>query len=265
MKKHSMFHIPFMSFYSKALYRDVAHNWKGTGFLYLLILLAICWLPTMASMHSGLSGGIDRDRSEVVSKHKPSYGKSGKAAYSQSHYHVTGQKSGRLSLTDLSGQQVSPDRIAIHIFTTFIKIILRAQANPDKEPDLSTFLEIFDFDQAQQTRNSSPDAISNYMLFIIYLLALAGSYVFRILQVLVYAAIGQLFCVWAGAKLEYDALMRLSVVAITPVIIVAAIVDAVGIQIPFSWVWAFLFAMGYLYFGVRAVARGERDAKQSPA
>ena len=254
MKKYSMLHIPFMSFYSKSLYRDVAHNWKGTGLLYLLILLVICWLPTMAAMHSGLFGGSEKERTEVVSGHKPQYDKSGRSAYSQQS--PSGHKRrGPSIVIDLPhGKEASPDRIAIHMFAAFMRLILSARDNPEGEPDLRVLFGMFDFDQTSQKKRVQQDVMSNYLLFMLYLLALAGSYVFRVLQVLVYAAIGQLFAAWAGAKLEYDALMRLSVVAITPVIIAAAILDAAGITIPFSWVWAFLCAMGYLYFGVRAAA-----------
>jgi hypothetical protein len=32
MKKFSIIHLPLMSFFSEALYRDVGLHWKGTGF-----------------------------------------------------------------------------------------------------------------------------------------------------------------------------------------------------------------------------------------
>ena len=32
MRRYSIFHVPVMSFYSRALYRDVGLRWKGIGF-----------------------------------------------------------------------------------------------------------------------------------------------------------------------------------------------------------------------------------------
>src|SRR5262245_47174105 len=54
MKKFGLFRAIVMSFYSADLYRDVGRQWKGTGFLYLLVLLAICWLPAAARWAAGL-------------------------------------------------------------------------------------------------------------------------------------------------------------------------------------------------------------------
>lgn len=45
MKNYSVFHPLYLSFFSKSLYQDVAKNWKGTGLAYLLLLLALAWVP----------------------------------------------------------------------------------------------------------------------------------------------------------------------------------------------------------------------------
>ncbi len=44
MSKYSPFQIPLLSFYATDLYRDMALNKKGSGFGYLFLLLALCWL-----------------------------------------------------------------------------------------------------------------------------------------------------------------------------------------------------------------------------
>src|SRR5215470_9276887 len=55
MKRYSIFHPFVLSFFSKDLYRDVAHHWRGVGFLYLLLLLTICWIPTAIKMGADFS------------------------------------------------------------------------------------------------------------------------------------------------------------------------------------------------------------------
>ncbi len=58
MKRFGLFHPIWMSFYSRALYRDVAQNWKGTGFLYLLFLLALSWIHPIVQLHHRVGGMI---------------------------------------------------------------------------------------------------------------------------------------------------------------------------------------------------------------
>ncbi|HEV8375196.1 MAG TPA: DUF1189 family protein, partial [Candidatus Polarisedimenticolia bacterium] len=56
MKQYGIFHPLALSFFSRSLYRDVAENWRGTGFLYLLLLLALCWIPPIVKFHRMTSG-----------------------------------------------------------------------------------------------------------------------------------------------------------------------------------------------------------------
>ena len=46
MKRYSIFHPLVLSFFSKSLYRDVGKNWRGTGLLYLLLIIALLWIPS---------------------------------------------------------------------------------------------------------------------------------------------------------------------------------------------------------------------------
>ena len=48
-----------LSFYSRALYRDVAQNWKGAGLLYLWNVLALSWMACAFATHSR-SDALDR-------------------------------------------------------------------------------------------------------------------------------------------------------------------------------------------------------------
>ena len=66
MKRFSIFHIPVLSFFSKELYIDVGLHWKGVNFLYLLLLLAICWIPTMIGIHVSFLDFIDNEAPAVV-------------------------------------------------------------------------------------------------------------------------------------------------------------------------------------------------------
>ena len=68
MKRYSIIHVPVLSFFSKDLYRDVCYNWKGSGFVYLLLLLSVCWIAPMVKLHVGLSDFVDNEAPKMVTQ-----------------------------------------------------------------------------------------------------------------------------------------------------------------------------------------------------
>jgi hypothetical protein len=265
MKRYRIFHIPVMSFYSKALYRDIAHNWKGTCYLYLLLLLALCWLPYMFIFQSGITIFSKQVAPEIVSQLPSISIRDGKASFDVKQPHIVYYpKTGSpIAVFDTTGKLDSPYKIAASIFFTATGIIFeRAERNHRRHEEFS-FRDIDAFYITPQMITDWLDFMNRYLVFIIYPFALIGSYMFRIIQSLVYAAIGLLFASWLKTKIEYDALVRLSVVAVTPVLIATTVIEIAGVHIPFIWILAFLAAMGYLFFGVRSVAREEMDTNEN--
>jgi hypothetical protein len=45
---------PYLSFFSLTFYRDVAQRWRGLSLTYLLVLLAISWLPNILRLNQSL-------------------------------------------------------------------------------------------------------------------------------------------------------------------------------------------------------------------
>ena len=75
---------------------------------------------------------------------------------------------------------------------------------------------------------------------------------YRIVQALIYAAIGLLFASFCKTTLSYAALIRLAVAAVTPCIIVGTILSFTDTSIP-----AFLYlvaALVYLFFAVKSIS-----------
>jgi hypothetical protein len=265
MKKYRIFHIPLMSFYSAALYRDIARNWKGTCFFYLLLLLALCWLPYMFIIQSGISYFVKKEAPEIVSQLPSMSIRDGRASFNVQQPHVlyNPRTGSPIAVFDTTGRLDSPDKIAASVFVTATRLIFQSSEQNHKRQEEISFRDIVAFDITPQMITGWLDFMDRYLVFIIYPLALSGAYVFRILQTLVYAAMGLLFASWLKIKVEYDALLRLSVAAITPVIIVTTVLETAGVRVPFMWLWAFLGAMGYLFFGVRSVARVAMDTNEN--
>ena len=89
-----------------------------------------------------------------------------------------------------------------------------------------------------------------------YPIALLSSYVYRIIQALIFAAIGLLFVSMCRVSLSYGALLRLAVVAMTPSMIVKTVFALAGIHLPcIVLLLYFLITLAYLYFGVHACSQ----------
>jgi hypothetical protein len=91
-----------------------------------------------------------------------------------------------------------------------------------------------------------------FLIIIIYPFALLGSYLYRIIQALIYAVIGLLFASWCKVTLSYAALLRLAIVSVTPSIIINTILVLAGIYLPYLWLLYLLITLAYLFFGVKA-------------
>lgn len=93
-------------------------------------------------------------------------------------------------------------------------------------------------------------------LVLLYPFALLSSYVYRIIQALIYAAVGLLFASSCKVSLSYGALLRLAVVAMTPCIIIKTVFALAGVQLPCTILLLyFLITLAYLYFGVYACSQ----------
>ncbi|MDP6047649.1 MAG: DUF1189 family protein, partial [Phycisphaerae bacterium] len=64
--------------------------------------------------------------------------------------------------------------------------------------------------------------------------------------------IGLAFAAMCETKLNYASLIRLSVMSVTPGIIIETVLDTAGIHIPYGFLLYFIIAMGFLFFGVKA-------------
>lgn len=93
-----------------------------------------------------------------------------------------------------------------------------------------------------------------WLAVILYPFATFFSFLWRTIQTLVFAAIGVLFVRHSRTRLGYKALVRLSAVAITPPVVLDALLFYFDTKIPLWPLFFFAISMGYLYYGVRSCA-----------
>ncbi len=256
MKRYSIFHTPVLSFFSKAFYRDVALQWRGTGFGYLLLLLIVCWIPTMIQMQAGFSAFVRDTAPKMIAAVPTLTIHNGKASIDKAQpYYIKEPDTGNvLAIIDTTGKIRTLKGTTAKALVTQTEVVFEKN---QVETQSYSFHDIKDFKLGPADVRRWLDVVSRWAVPVLSLVLLVGSYVFRMLQALLYALIGLVFAAIFQARLPYAALLRLSVAAVTPCIIVSTILDATGVRLPMALLWYFGAAMAYLGYGVRAASEAD--------
>jgi len=254
-----MFQAPIMAFFSPSFYRDVGLHWRGTGFAYLLLLLAICWVPTFVEFHLSVSDYIENKAPALISQIPPIRIIKGEASVdvTQPHQIIYPDTGVVLAIIDTTGKTVLLERNQAFVLLTKTEVIFKRSEIETKSFSLRN-IEHFTLDQ--QGVSAWLTLFRNYSAVVFFPFAVIGSFAFRIVQVLLYAVIGLLFAKLCGTSKSYQTLLRLSVMAVTPVIIAKTILQIASVKIPLQGLLFFIVAMVYLFLGVKAVSRSEETS-----
>ncbi len=251
MKRYSTVHPLFMSFYSRALYRDVGRNWKGISFLYLLLLIAICWIPVMFRIHSGVSDFLVKEAPAIVRQIPVIRIDHGKVSVDEKmpYFIRNPKKDEPLIIIDTTGQYSSLKGTDAWALLTKTELIMRKSPTEIRTFQMS---RIEDLVINRAMVYNWIETFRKWFAVVLYPFAVLASYVYRIIQVLFYAFIGLMFAKNLGLKLDYQSLVSLAIIADTPSIIINTLYNYVDVRIPFWLLISFLIAMGYLFYGVKA-------------
>lgn len=251
MEKPTVFHALAFSFFSRDLYREVARNWRWQSFLYLLMLLAICWIPRVISGYVSLSTFAKEDAPKILRQIPRITITDGKVSTDadEPHY-ITDPDTGKvLAIIDTTGQVASLAGTDAEILVMQDRLIVRKSEHETRVYDLST-VESFSIDRDKA--EAWLRTLVAWGPILVFPFLVLGSYVYRTVQALIYAVLGLLLNFIAGASLGYPAILRVAMVAVTPAVVLKTLLSVTGIDLPLAWLASFAVAMGYLYFGIRA-------------
>ncbi len=260
MKKYSTIHPLYMSFFSEPLYKDVGSNWKGIAFLYLLLLLALSWIPVMFKLQAKLNDFIANEAPKLVEQIPEIRIIRGEVnTNAVMPYIIKDPQSGEpFIVIDTTGQVNSLDGSKARVLLTKSKLVMEKNPVETRTFDLS---QIEEFIINRSAIYAWMDVFRKWAVIVSYPFVLVFSFIYRTVQVLLYAAIGILFAKRLKANLNYQALVSLSIVALTPAVIINTIYSYTDIKISFWWLICFAIAMGYLYFGIKANSGRDSEIK----
>jgi hypothetical protein len=259
-----MFHTPVLAFFSKAFYQDAAWRWRGTNLLYLFLLLAVAWLPQVVKVSWGLSRFLKQEAPAFVEQVPPVHIRDGKLSVEAPEPYIIRVEGHDkpLMLIDTTGEFLSLDDTDAYVLATETKVYTRNSPTETRTYDLSQ-VKRFDLDKARVA--GWIDVLRRWFGVVMYPTVLLGSYVYRVVQALVYGLIGLGFASAVRARLTYQDAMRLSVVAVTPVIVLDTALGLAGVGIASGFLWwlvCLAIAMAYLFLGVKWAAERPPEADE---
>ncbi|HEY2584475.1 MAG TPA: DUF1189 domain-containing protein [Tepidisphaeraceae bacterium] len=251
-RKHSRLTALVLSFFSPDLYRDVARRWRGIGFLYLVLLLAVSWLPVAAKIQVSFTRFVQHDAARVLAGFPAITINNGVVSIDRPEPYVwRDADSGEVILyVDTTNAFDTPEAARAKVKLGRSQMIVKQSEFETRSYDLSQFKSFY----VNRARLLGWMQVASYWIGLgIFVFGLVFTLIWHVIQVLIYGAIGLLLAMMMNARgLDYPALVRLAAVAITPAILLSTAFDLTGAAVPYAGWLFFALEMGYLAFAVKA-------------
>jgi hypothetical protein len=241
---------PYFAFFSQPFYRDVGQRWRGLSLTYLLLLLAVAWLPNILL----LNGRLETFRTttlppllEQVPRLEIQNGEV-KADVKMPHRIVDPTTQETIIVIDTSATENDFDRLNTAILITKDQVI-------SNRNNLTRNFDVSDLEGVVIEKESLGRFIEGSIAWtrtLAYPLLVINSWGYRLFQALLFGVLGLIIANTIQVKLPYAALVRLSIIALTPVIVLRTLLGFFSISLPLWWLVAFAITVIYLYQGIKA-------------
>ena len=246
-------HVPYLSFFSRDLYRDVAVRWTGSGLGYLFLLLCVTSIPLTFQ----LAGALEQIKvvymQHVIDKLPPLQIEQGVLTTDVPQPYVIRlpEMEEPFMVIDTRGTPAGEDEFQAPVVLQADRMIIDNQGEVRSYP----FENISQFTLDKAELSAWLDKVMGYVKPLAYLPVLASEFIYRALQAVIYAVGGLVFATWLKVRLPYGVLLRLTCVALTPSLLLGVLVSWLGINFGLLGLVLFLVSQGYLFFAIQSVAR----------
>lgn len=249
--KFNIFHTPLLSFFSQEFYRDVIFNWKGYGIAYLCLLTLIFIIPEAVKLQTSINQFLNEAAPKVISQFPVLTLKDGTLSMDTPSPHGVyyDNESKPIIIIDTTKAYKGPKQANVFVYLTDRQIFFK------KTEEEYSIIELSRFDDLSITHDTLyrwVEFFKQTFIFIFAPLLYLLSLVYFSLQVLICTSIGVIIAKKVYPEITYMQLMRLSAVAFTPPVMLQVIHTLLDIEFAYSGPISFLFALCYLYFGLKS-------------
>ncbi len=249
--RYRFYHPFFLSFFSQDLYQDVARAWRGVSFTYLLVLQTISLLILTFFLQMQFSAFVQDQAPAFVSQLPLISVADGQLSTPEDRPYILEDPSDGTPIVviDTSGEYTSLENTEAVFLATADTIYVRQNDYETRSFDLQE-LQLPDFQLDQESILNFVYFIGDWILILAFPVSLFFLYLGRIIQALFFSLISLIMASIAGVRLPYASLLRLTVVAMTPILLIETVLASLTLSIP-GWGWiGFLILLGYLFFAV---------------
>ncbi|EKD54511.1 MAG: hypothetical protein ACD_60C00076G0002 [uncultured bacterium] len=251
MKQYGYLRAIYLSFYSRDLYRDVAKNWGAGVLLYLLLVLALCWVVMIFRIQPAINQGAAQFV-EVIVPQLPSFihieDGVAKTPENRPYYIKNPETKEVIAIIDTSGKYKNLEEARTRLLITKDKAIYT-------DNEVIKIKKIPEHFTLRINRAETKEVTLKFMgwLWIILLpLFILVSFLYRLIQSIIYAIFGTFFAVMMGVNTPYATVFKLTMVALTPAIVISTVTDWFGYGFYHHMLLYFILSMAYLIYAIRA-------------
>ncbi len=260
----SLLQAPLQALLSNDFYREVGQTWRARAFIYLALLLAASWVPAMFQWYM-VEKQILSVQSEDFIRQMPTITiRGGQVSINTDDpLFIYDQETGEpLAIIDTSGETRSLAGTSASALLTRTELIVRKNDLESQSYDLSALQDVT---LTPADAGSAMDFFLAWGPIFLYPILVLGSFVYRVIQVLCFALLGLQFTMTTQSKMSYAAVVSITIIAITPSIVISTILSVAGIPLPLDWVIYFALSMVYLVIGLKAATAPQEPPQQNNA
>ena len=248
---------PYFAFFSDSFYQDVARRWRGLGFTYLFVLVLVAWVPSLLILN-GLVREFRQDTLPALLEQVPEvvYENGEVSTNAEMPFYIRAQDE-TIAVIDTNATIEDFESFDTPVLLTRTALVFEGEDSQIEVFDLAGASWLGKVTVNQTTLQNLYDGVGKWLSIWILPWLAVGSFIYRAFQALIFAVLGIIIANTINVRLEYPALVRLSVIALTPVILVRTFFNIVGITLPIWWFLAFGLFLAYLFMAIRANSSGE--------
>ena len=241
-----------LSLFLPAFYRDVARNWGGIGFLYLLLLFTLTWIPVLAKMQLVFQKSVREELPKVANKLPDITIKAGKVSSPVAQpFEIKDEQGKTVFVLDTTGKINTLDQTPAMILITENKLHSRDQQKIQIH-DLSQFP---DFEFTADWVKSWVDFLGAWLGVGLFPFVMIGSLIRALIIMMIASLAGLIFNAIFSANGSYAGLLRFAAVGMTLSVYIDTGLMLADFPIPFWFLIALALTTAYVAFGTAVSAQ----------
>jgi len=246
-----------LSWFHRDFYRQVGKNWRGRVFGYLFLVEMFCWALLCAHYHVQFSRWVREEAPKLIQQVPHITIDQGVASVDADQpYRIVDpdHPDSVLFVIDTTGQVTElTDDIRGGLMTRD-KVYVR-QRGSFRETRVYDLSEIPHYDLDSETVSGWLETIRKWALWVFFPFAVIGGVIYRLVLALIYSLIGLIINGFLAARQSFGGVFAISVMAMTPMMLIKTVKMLTGMTIPVFWGISFAVTVGFLAFGLFALHR----------